>query len=66
MNKKQKNNRWSQSVELSKQDLLWHDAIETAAESKDNAIAEELLKYFVEKKLKVHYNHISLNSTLTQ
>ena len=47
-----KNRRWNQSVSLSKQDELYKDAMETASESKDPQIAEELLKFFVEKDLK--------------
>ncbi|KYQ93795.1 clathrin heavy chain [Tieghemostelium lacteum] len=44
-----KNNRWAQSVELSKKDTLYKDAIQSAADSKNHAICEELLQYFVEK-----------------
>lgn len=33
---------------LSKQDRLYKDAMETAAESRDTSVAEELLQYFVE------------------
>merc|ERR1711861_36598 len=39
--------RFSQSVRLSKEDQMYKDAIDTAAESKDVEIAEELLKFFV-------------------
>jgi len=42
-----KNARWAQSVELSKKDKLFRDAIETAAESKKTEVAEGLLEYFV-------------------
>ncbi|EGC39262.1 hypothetical protein DICPUDRAFT_45258 [Dictyostelium purpureum] len=45
-----KNNRWAQSVELSKKDKLYKDAIQSAADSKNAAIGEELLQYFVEQK----------------
>ncbi|KAK0417358.1 hypothetical protein QR680_012963 [Steinernema hermaphroditum] len=45
------NNRWKQSVELCKKDKLYKDAMEFAAESRDPAIAEELLTYFLESKL---------------
>ncbi|KAG0336026.1 hypothetical protein BG000_007014 [Podila horticola] len=41
--------KWSESVALSKQDRLYRDAMETVAESRDTALAEELLHYFVEK-----------------
>ncbi|KAI9318659.1 hypothetical protein BX666DRAFT_1930315 [Dichotomocladium elegans] len=43
-----KNRRWRQSIALSKQDRLFRDAMETAAESHDRDIAEELLRYFIE------------------
>ncbi|KAF9165116.1 hypothetical protein BGX20_000714 [Mortierella sp. AD010] len=43
-----RNKKWKQSMTLSKQDRLYKDAMETAAESKDTAVAEELLQYFVE------------------
>jgi len=42
-----KNKRWSQSVQLSKEDRMYKDAIDTASESKDADIAEELLRFFV-------------------
>jgi len=42
------NKRWTTSITLSKQDGLWQDAMETAALSEDNALAEELLRFFVE------------------
>eukprot|EP01132_Coremiostelium_polycephalum_P002123 gene2123-2614_t len=44
-----KNNRWAQSVELSKKDKLYKDAMQTAADSKNSALGEELLQYFVEQ-----------------
>jgi len=47
-----KNQRWVQSVELSKKDKLYKDAIETAAESKKSDISEGLLEYFVKEGLK--------------
>ncbi|KAG0285252.1 hypothetical protein BGZ97_007877 [Linnemannia gamsii] len=37
-----------QSMTLSKQDRLYKDAMDTAAESRDTSVAEELLQYFVE------------------
>ncbi|KAF9584414.1 hypothetical protein BGW38_006556 [Lunasporangiospora selenospora] len=43
-----RNKKWRQSMTLSKQDRLYKDAMETAAESRDVAVAEELLQYFVE------------------
>ncbi|KAJ5070113.1 clathrin heavy chain [Anaeramoeba ignava] len=47
-----KNKRYAKSVELSKSDLIYKDAIDTAAASKDSKIAEELLTFFAEKSLK--------------
>ncbi|KAI3653844.1 hypothetical protein MP228_001791 [Amoeboaphelidium protococcarum] len=47
-----KNRRWKQSVALSKQDKLYKDAMETAAESRDAEVAEDLLQFFVDQKLK--------------
>jgi len=47
-----KNQRWAQSVELSKKDKLYKDAIETAAESRKADIAEGLLEFFVKQNLK--------------
>ncbi|KAF7731429.1 hypothetical protein EC973_000237 [Apophysomyces ossiformis] len=43
-----KNKRWRQSIALSKQDRLFKDAMETAAESRDRDFAQELLQYFIE------------------
>ncbi len=42
-----KNKRYSQSMSLSKGDNMFKDAIDTAAESKDQNLVEELLRYFV-------------------
>eukprot|EP01080_Neovahlkampfia_damariscottae_P005416 gene5416-9229_t len=42
----------SSSIELSKKDKLYKDAIETASDSKDSKIAEDLLRFFVENNLK--------------
>jgi clathrin heavy chain len=42
-----RNKRWLQSVTLSKQDKMYKDAIDTASESKDTDIAEDLLRLFV-------------------
>jgi len=41
------NNMYEESLGLSKADRLWRDALETAAASKDIAVAEELAGYFV-------------------
>jgi len=43
-----RNKRFAQSVALSKKDCMYKDAIDTAAESRDEEIAEELLKFFVQ------------------
>jgi clathrin heavy chain len=44
-----KNGQWQVSVELSKEDGLFKDAMQTAADSGDPAVVEGLLRYFVEK-----------------
>ncbi|KAJ6432493.1 hypothetical protein OIU84_019684 [Salix udensis] len=41
--------RWKQSITLSKKDNLYKDAMETASQSGDREIAEELLIYFIEQ-----------------
>lgn len=46
------NKRWERSIELYKKDQLWGDAMETAAESRDPALAESLLMFFVDNGLK--------------
>jgi clathrin heavy chain len=46
-----RNARWRASVELSKADCCYKDAMETAAQSGDRDLAEELLAFFVEHKL---------------
>jgi len=51
------NKRWKQSIELSKADNLYKDAMETAAESQDREIAEDLLRFFVEPQHKVESAH---------
>lgn len=40
-----KNKRWEKSINLSKQDKLWKDAIETAAISSKEEVVEELVRY---------------------
>ncbi|CAM9500229.1 unnamed protein product, partial [Sphacelaria rigidula] len=42
-----KNRRFQQSVALSKGDKMYKDAIDTAAESGDSSLAEDLLSFFV-------------------
>jgi clathrin heavy chain len=41
------NGKFVESVQLSKQDGLWRDAMETVSASKDPAVADDLLKFFV-------------------
>jgi clathrin heavy chain len=40
------NKKWSQSIDLSKNDRMWKDCIDTANESGDAEIIEELLRFF--------------------
>jgi len=44
-----KNGQWQQSVELSKRDNLYADAMKAAAESGDSDVVENILRYFVEQ-----------------
>lgn len=44
------NNRWEQAVKLCKKDLLFKDAMEYAADSRNPQIAEELITWFLENK----------------
>ncbi|XP_052074388.1 clathrin heavy chain 1 isoform X1 [Mytilus californianus] len=44
------NNRWKQSVDLCKKDKLFKDAMCYAGESKDIAIAEDLIAWFLEEQ----------------
>lgn len=43
-----KNKKWKQSVELSKKDKMYKDAMETVAEGEDKDLAEELIRFFVD------------------
>jgi clathrin heavy chain len=45
-----KNKRYQRSVELSKEDRMYKDAIDTTAESADVELTEELLRFFVSAK----------------
>ncbi|KAJ3372990.1 hypothetical protein HDU91_001672 [Kappamyces sp. JEL0680] len=45
-----KNKRWEKSLEISKKDKLFKDAMETASESRNPDIAEELLQFFIAEK----------------
>jgi clathrin heavy chain len=42
------NKKWNQSIELSKNDRMWKDCIDTANESADSEIIENLLRFFCE------------------
>jgi clathrin heavy chain len=46
-----RNSRWRQAVELSKRDACFRDALETVSHSGERELAEELLAFFVEKRL---------------
>jgi clathrin heavy chain len=46
------NKKYEKSIELSKRDELWQDAMETAAASEDAALVEGLLRFFVENENK--------------
>ncbi|MCI10975.1 clathrin heavy chain 1-like, partial [Trifolium medium] len=41
--------RWKQSIALSKKDNLYKDAMETASQSGERELAEELLVYFIDQ-----------------
>jgi len=43
-----RNKKWTQSIELSKNDRMWKDCIDTANESEDAEIIEGLLRFFCE------------------
>lgn len=43
------NKRWDKSIELSKKDGMWKDVIETAAQSGNSEMAENLLYFFVQQ-----------------
>ena len=51
--------RWKQSIALSKKDNLYKDAMETASQSGDRELAEELLIYFIEQVYRIflHFFH---------
>jgi clathrin heavy chain len=46
-----KNSRWTESIELSKKDKFYQDAIETASQSKNTEVVEELLHFFLDNDL---------------
>jgi clathrin heavy chain len=62
-----RNKKWSHSIELSKNDRMWKDCIDTADESADAEIIEGLLRFFCETSEKecfcaalyTCYTHIS-------
>jgi len=43
--------RWNEAIELSKRDKLYRDVIETASQSREPEVANEVLKFFVQSKL---------------
>lgn len=43
-----RNKKWTQSIELSKNDRMWKDCIDTANESEDAETIEGLLRFFCE------------------
>merc|ERR1719262_1813926 len=45
-----KNKRYKQSIELSKQDKMYKDAMETARDSGNAELAEELVNFFLDSK----------------
>merc|ERR1712051_1042407 len=47
-----KNKRYKQSIDLSKEDKMFKDAMETAFESSNPELAESLLRYFVDNDMK--------------
>jgi len=47
-----KNKRYKQSIDLSKQDKMFRDAMETAFESGSSELCESLLQYFVDNEMK--------------
>ena len=44
--------RYKEAIELSKKDEMWADAMDSAAKSGDRDLAEDLLRFFVEKDIK--------------
>eukprot|EP00742_Colponemidia_sp_Colp-10_P010839 GILJ01011954.1.p1 GENE.GILJ01011954.1~~GILJ01011954.1.p1 ORF type:complete len:1482 (-),score=281.89 GILJ01011954.1:202-4647(-) len=46
-----RNKRYSHAIEVAKTNKLWEDAIDTAAESGEGAVVENLLNFFVSEKL---------------
>merc|ERR1712157_28934 len=46
------NKKWNQSIDLSKNDRMWKDCIDTANESADPDIIEKLLRFFCESSEK--------------
>jgi len=46
------NKKWNQSIELSKNDRMWKDCIDTANESQDAEIIEGLLRFFCDSSEK--------------
>jgi clathrin heavy chain len=59
-----KNKRWQKSIELSKQDKLYNDAIETAALSGKPEVVEELLRYVSYQPFIQHFANKNSSSIL--
>ena len=45
-----KNKNFKKSIELSKRDEMYQDAMETVAESRESALAEELLRFIMTRQ----------------
>ena len=60
-----KSKRWQKSIELSKQDKLYKDAIETAAISGKSDVVEELLRYVSCATSKLSKSLLTLQSSST-
>jgi len=45
-----KNKRYKESIQISQKEKLYKDAMETVGESKDPALAEDLMKFIMEKE----------------
>lgn len=45
-----RNKKWTKSLAIFKEEMLWKDAIETAAISQSSEVAQELLVFFVETR----------------
>ena len=50
--------RWKQSIALSKKDNMYKDCMETASQSGDHDLAEQLLVYFIEQVCGFKHSYI--------